>query len=250
MPVLIDAYNALQATGVLPPELAGPDLDQLADYITRSRWKRHQTTLVCDGQKRGEPRERQAGHEPASRVRTLYAGPGRDADSLLERLIQESSAPRRLVVVSSDRRIQIAARRRKAKAMTSEAFLETLVADLSAKRAPPHGQGSRPPFARDLPLASDAAAAWIDDLGLTGDPLLALAPSAPPRSTRNAKAPSDTAHPGASGCKSTRPQTNQDGAPIDPLLLEALEEWSDRLCVDDLDMDQWLMRSDMPGPDD
>lgn len=55
-----------------------------------------------------------------------FAADHEDADALLEELIRTDSAPRRMVVVSSDHRIQRAARRRRARAVGSERFLEEL----------------------------------------------------------------------------------------------------------------------------
>ena len=49
MKVLIDTFNVLHVTGVLPPGLAGPDVTGLAALITTSRWKSAQIAMVCDG---------------------------------------------------------------------------------------------------------------------------------------------------------------------------------------------------------
>jgi hypothetical protein len=46
-----------------------------------------------------------------------------DADSLIEELVEDDTAPTHLVVVSSDRRLQVAARRRRAKAVSCEEWL-------------------------------------------------------------------------------------------------------------------------------
>ena len=39
MPLLIDAYNVLHVVGVLPPDLAGIDLEELAILIAKSRFR-------------------------------------------------------------------------------------------------------------------------------------------------------------------------------------------------------------------
>ena len=51
MPLLVDTLNVLHVTGVLPPELAGPEPADLAAWIERSRYRRQKVSLVCDGQK-------------------------------------------------------------------------------------------------------------------------------------------------------------------------------------------------------
>ena len=106
MPLIVDTYNVLHVVGVLPPDLAGIDTQGLIDLIGRSRYRGERAFLICDGR----PRER----APRGRFGPLsvrYAGGGSTADELIEALIQTSSSPRRLTVVSSDRQIVRAARR-------------------------------------------------------------------------------------------------------------------------------------------
>src|SRR5690606_36987961 len=97
--LLIDAYNVLHVTGVLAPEHAGPDLADLADLISRSRWSHLTTRLVCDGAGLGTL-------DLPGKIEAVFAGPGGDADSLIETLLQRDSAPRSVRVVSSDRRLR------------------------------------------------------------------------------------------------------------------------------------------------
>jgi hypothetical protein len=80
----------------------------------------------------------------------LFAVDYDDADALLEELIARHSAPRKLTVVSSDRRLQRAARRRKARVMDSQAWYEELLRMVRARnRAPvaplelPDNQGAQ-----------------------------------------------------------------------------------------------------------
>ena len=49
MPTLVDAYNVLHVVGVLPPELAGIDLEELAALLEGSRFGREEVLLICDG---------------------------------------------------------------------------------------------------------------------------------------------------------------------------------------------------------
>ncbi|MAC20492.1 MAG: hypothetical protein CMJ23_12605 [Phycisphaerae bacterium] len=122
MPTLVDAYNVLHVVGVLPPDLAGIDLEELAELIGSSRYRGDSTILVCDG----TPKP----HRVATRgVDVMFAGPGVKADDAIMRFVKRSSAPRRLRVVTSDREILHATRRRRANVITSETFLEQLAED-------------------------------------------------------------------------------------------------------------------------
>lgn len=128
MNVIVDTYNVLHVTGVLPPELAGVEVDGLMDLLERGRWGRSRIALACDGTPPG-------GTHPANRggIQVLYSGPGREADDLICERIEASTAPTRLLVVSSDRRIIKAARRRRCRTMDSKAFLQTIVHDVDGR---------------------------------------------------------------------------------------------------------------------
>ena len=60
-------------------------------------------------------------------ITVRFAPKHESADELIAELIQAASAPRRLVVVSSDRAIQRAARRRRAKAVDSDVWYAELI---------------------------------------------------------------------------------------------------------------------------
>ena len=140
MPLLIDAYNVLHVVGVLPPDLAGIDLEELAVLIAKSRFRGEEAVLVCDGV--NKPHQ----VDETGRVHVRFAGAGVTADDLILRLVRGSSAPRRLTVVTSDREIVVNARRRRAAVISSEAFLETLASDRrgrsSGGTAPPSTSSS------------------------------------------------------------------------------------------------------------
>ena len=109
MPTIVDTYNVLHVEGVLPPELAGPDITGLARLTADSRFAGEPVVLVCDGSPPGV-KERPVSVGP---VQIRFAGRGRSADDEIIRLVEQSSTPRRLTIVSSDRAIQRAARRRR-----------------------------------------------------------------------------------------------------------------------------------------
>jgi predicted RNA-binding protein with PIN domain len=155
--LIVDAYNVLHVTGVLPPELAGLEAPDLADLIAMSRWGRHQAIVMCDGTRPKDMRAVERGS-----VRVTYAGGGASADAAIERLVDESSHPRRLTVVSNDREVQRSARRRGAKVLRSDDFLRQLATD--AARAP---RGRRSVARRDPgPLSSRQVDAWLRYFGI------------------------------------------------------------------------------------
>ena len=128
MTLIVDTCNVLHRTGVLPPDLAGVDEEGLAALVDRSRYGGQPTLLVCDGGPGG-----QAALQRYGNVRYQYAGPGTTADEVIERLIQASDAPRRLLVVTSDRAVATRAKRRRCKVIDSDAFLEQLANDIQTR---------------------------------------------------------------------------------------------------------------------
>lgn len=243
--LLVDAYNVLHVTGVLPPALAGIEVDGLGLLIARSRRFSSGVRLICDGP---APLGRQplgALLDPgAARVLRLadhphieivYAGAGRDADSLIEGLIGASPAPRRLTVVSSDRRIRAAARRRRARSLTSEEFLRRLVRDAESRPSPQMAD-SKPP----VPLAPEEISEWLRAFGF--DP----AASSPPSAEKKPETPPADQPAPSSEKSAPRAEPPEESAdPRDPILREAIEEeWRGRLDWDDLDMSRWLDHTD------
>jgi predicted RNA-binding protein with PIN domain len=136
MPVLIDGYNLLHVSGVFGTGTALTELhrsrEALLAFLASSLEPaaRSTTTIVFDA----------AGAPPGLPQRFAYEGidvqfardPG-NADELLERLIAAHAAPRTLVVVSGDHRVQRAARRRRAKAVDSDRWWAELCAERRAK---------------------------------------------------------------------------------------------------------------------
>src|SRR5881394_1410417 len=129
MKLLLDTYNILHVTGVLPPELAGVDVAELAQLILASRYRAQEIMLICDGDKNPDV---QAGRRGTITVR--FAGKGKSADDLIAELVEKSTTPKRLTVVSSDHAILKAARRRKCATLTSEEFLQHLVTDVQHRQ--------------------------------------------------------------------------------------------------------------------
>ena len=122
MAMIIDGYNLLHEAGIFGRNLGPRGLERsrrgLLNFLVSSLGPRRlrQTVVVFD-----------AHDPPVGLPRTVdyqgltvkYAQDYENADALIEELIFQHSAPRTLTVVSSDHRVQRAARRRKAKPIDS-----------------------------------------------------------------------------------------------------------------------------------
>ena len=75
--------------------------------------------------------------ENYSNMEVLFSGRNVDADSIILTKISLDSAPKGLVVVSSDRELQAAARKRKAVPVKSQVFFTQMADELGKKRKPP-----------------------------------------------------------------------------------------------------------------
>ncbi len=240
--IIVDAYNVLHVTGVLDPDHAGPDLEQLAELIAASRWAGVLATLACDGPGRDTGR-----FQPPTGISVVYAGQGRDADSLIEGMIGRDSAPRSLRVVSSDRRIQRAARRRRAGWMSSEDFLQGLNHDAKRSVSRVIGAAGSPA----VPLPEAAVARWLERFGVgDGHPLRRFQAAAGRDEALGSGGGGHIRNAEAVGGRARRSEVASTDA--DPVLRQAFEEWRDRLHPDDLDMRRWISgveparRSDEP----
>ena len=124
MTLLIDGYNLLHASGVFPA--AGPPtlerarialLDHLVGLLGPKQVPR--TTVVFDAVQAPPGLPRELTHNGLA---VRFARRGGTADELLEDLIATEADPRNLLVVSSDHRVQRAARQGGAEFADSEAW--------------------------------------------------------------------------------------------------------------------------------
>jgi uncharacterized protein len=234
--LLIDTYNVLHSGLPLAPDEPGADILHLAERIASSRFRTENlVTLVCDGVPPPVP-SFPAAHRGC---RILFAGAGREADALIEELIREDSAPARLLVVSSDRRILKAARKRRAKTLTSPAFLY----QLAAPEPREHGRPARdagPLPARDRLLKDGEVDQWMNYFGPDAAHADAPASPDPAREERQRIAPSQSAAEEQRLKNAPPPNKPNPGGPADPLLKKLLRESGAGITPDELDMERWL----------
>lgn len=158
--LVIDVFNVLHCGGILPPELVLHELSDLAWLLENSRYAGSPRVLVCDGVRPG------VGHTGPSttrigEARVIYAGAGREADYEIEGIIERSSFPTRLLVVSSDKRIAKAARKRHAPYLKSEGFLRQLALDADRRHAEP-----MPKWVHEIPLPRSSVEHWLETFGI------------------------------------------------------------------------------------
>ncbi len=156
MPVIIDTYNVLHVEGVLPPEMAGVDVDGLAALIAHSRFGSDAIWLICDGVPSGARR--------SGRIVIEGSGHKRSADDHIISLLAHDSAPRRTTVVTSDRALRQRAKALGAQLLKSDEFLRQLAQDGAHTRA--RGP-SLPDPRRSVPLSQREAQGWMRLFGIT-----------------------------------------------------------------------------------
>ncbi len=154
MPVLIDGNNLIHALGGVGDDASRVHLCTLLAGLARGGEK---VTVAFDG----PPASSAAAERIAEfAMEVLYSGHGRSADAIITKLIAATTAPRLLKVVTTDREIRAAARKRRCPTTTSEQFARVLTRTAAAK-AP--GQ-SEPPEKRHG-LSAAQTDAWLRVFG-------------------------------------------------------------------------------------
>ena len=149
MALLVDGYNLIHAANIVGRGL-GPRglerarqalLDTLAAALPDA--ERARATIVFDAASAPPGLPRQHLYQGMT---VRFAVGYESADELLEELIGADSAPKRLTVVSSDHRVQRAARKRRATAIDSDVWFAELQRQRKATPAPadsPHAEETR-----------------------------------------------------------------------------------------------------------
>lgn len=120
MQLLIDGNNLLHASDVFP---AGTDRSEYAAQqalVTAleaglSKSEARQTVIVFDGRGAEE-------RFPSDGIRVQHPRRGQEADDVIEQLLAQAAEPKRVLVVSSDHRVQRAARQVGASPIDSEVY--------------------------------------------------------------------------------------------------------------------------------
>jgi predicted RNA-binding protein with PIN domain len=130
--LLIDGYNLMHAALPLLGARLGLSLEQkrilfltaLANELNGSA--RQRTTIIFDAQQTGQF---YGTRQQFQSMTILFPNAETDADSVIEELVITSHGPKSLLIVSSDHRIQKAARRRGANFVESHQFAASIFED-------------------------------------------------------------------------------------------------------------------------
>lgn len=157
MPVLIDGNNLLHAVRAVedPERLYGRFMlcDALGRWSQRVEERVH---VVFDGPEPTAELREQIGHVDI----TMSFSGGIPADDLIKDILDQDSAARRLLVVSSDREVRRSAERRRAKTVSSPDFWRALKRDL-APRPPARAE----PEEKQQGLDPSDTRAWLAEFG-------------------------------------------------------------------------------------
>lgn len=202
-------------------------LPGLVRLLESSRF-RSGTLLVCDGTGSSTGLDGSFTH-PDAPVRVVFAGPGKDADSAIARLVMEEERKGRagtVTVVSSDKGVLASAIGPfgpKARRMTSEQFMRMVLDD--AGRSASLGSGGAEP-ARPT-LDAESARQWMREFGIEPGPRIPREPEQ--------DAPEELIDPGSESRATQGPGSENRGTQSG-----RTQEWPDGIDPDDLDMRKWL----------
>jgi predicted RNA-binding protein with PIN domain len=140
MPYLIDGHNLLWS--ILKNDEHFEPVDDAGLVSTVSRYcqdMRDTGEVVFDGI--GPPNKRP--FKQIAQVDVIFSGQGIEADDVIEDKIARCRSPKKLCVVSNDRRVRHAAQKAKAQAIRSDDFWAQVLKRLSRRRGPKEPMGKR-----------------------------------------------------------------------------------------------------------
>ena len=157
MPVIIDGHNLLHAilkTGGGSEAISDVGLCRIIGSYFKLTGQKGE--IIFDGTGPSD----KSGFDYINSLEVFFAGLGTDTDTIIEDKIGASTAPKRLAIVSSDRRLRKAARARKATSVKSEVFWNNIQKQLNRKRA------NKEPMAKRQGLSESETKKWLEIFGL------------------------------------------------------------------------------------
>jgi len=163
---LVDGYNLLFSLGILERRDGAHALEasrmRLLDQLREVLGTNDDITVVFDASK---ARKRTRATQDHRGIHVIYAPLGDIADDVIEERIRACAEPRGLVVISNDRRVQEAARRKGAAPWTSDDYLAHAETRDQATKA-----AGSPKSERQTPSREDVQH-WLAEFGdLADDP--------------------------------------------------------------------------------
>ncbi|MEZ6102070.1 MAG: NYN domain-containing protein [Pirellulaceae bacterium] len=169
MAILIDGYNLMYGSGILPLGKVPHTLQYYRQSLMRfldehlSADDLAQTTVVFDAAESppGLPR-----HYAHGTVQVYYAADHAEADDLIEELIEADRLPQKLLVVSSDHRLQRAAQRRGAECIDSDAWYDQLRENKQRFDNDSTKKSVAPPASdKQRELSEEEVRRWLEEFG-------------------------------------------------------------------------------------
>jgi predicted RNA-binding protein with PIN domain len=137
--LIIDGYNVIFTGGLLKnqtsPQALNSARSALIQRAVNAGLQDTTTTIVFDAKQAPPGQPAQLEYRG---VRVMFAVDQLEADDLIEDLIRQHAHPATLTVVSSDRRLQVAAQRRGAAYLDSDSWLSQTDDQLSRRWKPPN----------------------------------------------------------------------------------------------------------------
>ena len=131
MPLIIDGHNLRWSVQKTDEDLKSITDLQLCYVVSRYlKLTGEKGEIVFDGTGPSDKNR----FDNINNLEVSFAGLAADADTVIEDKIRANTAPKRLTIVSSDRRLRAAARARKAAAVKSDVFWTNLQKRLSQSR--------------------------------------------------------------------------------------------------------------------
>ena len=159
MAIIVDGYNVLHTAKWLASGWKGVGRAELCKLLGQlSQVTGEKVTVVFDA----APPKRGPGIGKELMAEVVFSGHGRKADDVIIKMINESSGPRDLTVVSSDREIRAAAKRRGCKVRPAGEFIQASARQLgSAMR-----DLAAEPEEKEKGLDPDASRQWLEEFGI------------------------------------------------------------------------------------
>ena len=156
--VIIDGTNLLWAVYELQKDREIANEVQLCYLLGRYFARvREEGQIVFDG---AGPPDKSVFND-VGYLNVAFSGFNSDADTVIEEKVLANTAPRRLTVVSSDRRLRKAAGERKATALKSELFWDRVLKELARKKP-----ARQEPEEKREGLTEGETEQWLDLFGL------------------------------------------------------------------------------------
>lgn len=155
--LIIDGYNLLRAVQNLTEQSFNITDVQLCQIVSEYLYRiKKKGSIVFDGI---GPRDK-SGFNNLFNLEAVFSGTSHEADDVIEKLILENTAPRNLSVVSSDRRIRTAAKKRKAADVDCVDFWTEVIKQLERKKKRP-----AEPEAKFVGISEAETEYWLREFG-------------------------------------------------------------------------------------